>query len=125
MGKEIFNQSRPWPEQGADPNLMPVDLEELRESFFDKFTKNFCRRRTIVDNPDHSRAIIETYHIPIENLLKVDNKDIVEFLHIATILGYRSAIGPVFLPDMDWPGKPIVGIKPAVVFVLERTESSS
>ena len=121
MRKEVFDQPRPWTEHGAEPTQNPVDLEQLRQEFSEKFTKSLCARRTFINNPDGSRTMIETYHIHIEPVLKVDNDYLIEFMHTAAVLGYRSTIGPLFLPDMNSLFKPVVGVEPAVIVVLEQT----
>jgi hypothetical protein len=94
--KDAFQQIPPENfEQEA--KLEPIDLETMAREF-EAVMQDYRKARTVINNEDGSRTIHETYRLPIFNEDSLVEKYIGNFCHMASVLGYRSTIGPLVIP---------------------------
>ena len=114
MIKEIFSQRPNW-----ELGLKKEDLAML-ESEFEKKWGQRRAARVIVENQNGSHTMFDTYEMRI---LKDAQNTIVflrEFALTASVLGYRSTMGPIVIPETIGDTK---HISQNVSFFLERTQS--
>lgn len=118
--REIYNLI-PAEEVESDAQAEPVNIEKLKIEFEMEWRGN-RKEHTVIVHEDGRRTMHESYRIPIFK----DEHELEHFLpafgHQAGLLGYRSTIGPVFIPDADHDLlRPKYG---SVIFFLERTENA-
>jgi hypothetical protein len=117
---EVFRQY-PLDRSGEEFETSRVDLNDIRLEFETEMSK-YLLYRTLVENEDGSKTTYDTYRVPIskfDNILEID----IRTIHDASVLGYRSTVGPVVIQD---EGKLLSGdqqARPAIYFFIEKTET--
>ena len=97
-----------------------VEIETLRSKFEEKWGEH-CERRTIVEKPDGSKTIYETYYMDIPQSPHEGDQLILDFISTASILGYSSTIATIVIPANPRLFQ-YARSKSTVFFCLERDE---
>ena len=101
---ETSPRQNPSSESRENRIMTPEDIQKVRERFEVRWGSKRTDQVT-VQSEDGSQTIYETFDISVESNSNpgrpgfVENDDSFErFIMAASILGYRSAIGPVVIP---------------------------
>ena len=117
---EIFRQY-PLDKSGEKFESNRVDLNEMKRDFEIEMSRHLLYR-TLVENEDGSKTTYDTYRVPIsqsENVFEID----IRTIHDASVLGYRSTMGPLVIPGERKLFGGDEQKRPYILLILEKTES--
>jgi hypothetical protein len=118
--KEVFHQIPPDTFE-KQAKLEQVDLSVLKQEFEARM-QDYRRARTVIINEDGSRTIYEAYRMPIFREQHLIETYIERFCHEASLLGYKSTIGPLVVPSTQKMFGDRNQTRPSIFFFLEKKE---
>lgn len=116
---EIFRQY-PLDKRGEEFESSRVDLNDMKLEFEREMGKHLLYR-TVVENEDGSKSTYDTYKVSISNSDNVFDIDI-RTIHDASVLGYRSTMAPLVIPDASKSFSGKEQTRPYIILFLEKTE---